>query len=81
MEEHSMMVAPGLEGLVRMKQNDVETFHRLVVFLVSRFALFSHPEGWQYAIYAYIQHLSEWSVVLIFNVQCVIHNISLSAVL
>jgi len=25
-----MMVAPGLEGLVRMKQNDVETFHSLV---------------------------------------------------
>ena len=45
MEEHSMMVAPGLEGLVRMKQNDVETFHRLVFFLFGQFALFSYPEG------------------------------------
>ena len=61
-----MMVAPGLEGLVRMKQNDVETFHRLFVFLFGRFALFSHSDGWQYAI-VYIQHLLERSVVPIFN--------------
>ena len=28
--ECSMVVGPGLEGLVRMKQTDGETFHRLV---------------------------------------------------
>ena len=28
--ECSMVVAAGLEGLVRMKQTDGETFHRLV---------------------------------------------------
>ena len=63
-----MMVAPGLEGLVRMKQNDVETFHRLVVFLFGRFALFSHNEGCQYATTANIQYVSEWSAVPIFDI-------------
>ena len=28
--ECSMVVGPGLEGLVRMKQTDGETFHRFV---------------------------------------------------
>ena len=32
--ECSMVVGPGLEGLVRMKQTDGETFHRFVFGLL-----------------------------------------------
>ena len=43
--ECSMVVGPGLEGLVRMKQTDGETFHRFVFGLLSsdQFTLCSQP--------------------------------------